>query len=145
MERKPNALVAKLARQTSAFYDDAYHTLITRGEVDKSWAAICHAKSALFNAEAFYKQGLVDIEEKEYGTAVARLKAAYNAIQRAAEVGQGVKLDVKVCLCGRKGGILTSIFQTCLCPILITSPRLMNAKKNSFLPSSLKCKPSPQN
>ena len=88
--------MAKLARQTSSFYDDSYHTLITRSEVDKSWAATCQAKAAVFNAEALYKQGLVDIEEKEFGTAVARLKAAHNAIQRAAEVGQGVKLDVKV-------------------------------------------------
>ena len=138
VERKANALVAKLARQTSAFYDDAYHTLITRSEVDRSWAAICHAKSALFNAEAFYKQGLVDIEEKEYGTAVARLKAAFNAIQRAAEVGQSVRLDVKVC-----GGLHELDF--CSCPVLAASPRLLNAIFFSTLSSSHKCKPSPRN
>jgi hypothetical protein len=94
-DRRKDDIMAKIAKQTAAYYDDAQRTLAPLQEVDKSWTALCRSKMHFFEAEAQYRQGLVNDSQEKQGEAVSRYRAAVAHLQEAAKHAVGTTFNVK--------------------------------------------------
>eukprot|EP00043_Microstomoeca_roanoka_P007973 m.76873 g.76873 ORF g.76873 m.76873 type:complete len:900 (-) comp14045_c0_seq1:63-2762(-) len=94
VERKSNGIIAKLAKQTSSFYADAYRNLVASNGADKTWIAIAQAKTAFYEADAHYRVAMAEKEEEEIGSALARLRVAELKLAEAAHLAAGTEFSV---------------------------------------------------
>ncbi|EGD72559.1 hypothetical protein PTSG_00583 [Salpingoeca rosetta] len=93
VERKSNGTIAKLAKQTSSFYADAYRNLVASGVADKTWLAATQAKTAYYEADAQYRIAMADKAEEEMGSAIARLRIAEAKLAEAAHQAAGTDFN----------------------------------------------------
>eukprot|EP00055_Hartaetosiga_balthica_P014972 m.85484 g.85484 ORF g.85484 m.85484 type:complete len:832 (+) comp8744_c0_seq1:75-2570(+) len=94
IERKSNGLVAKLAKQTSAFYNDSYRNMTLAGNLDKQWVKICQAKGAYYEADAHYRMALDERDEDNIGEQISHLKAALSKLADATKAASSTNFNI---------------------------------------------------
>eukprot|EP00056_Hartaetosiga_gracilis_P016208 m.4283 g.4283 ORF g.4283 m.4283 type:complete len:832 (+) comp3854_c0_seq1:1357-3852(+) len=94
VERKSNGLIAKLAKQTAAFYNDSYKNMALAANLDKQWVKVCQAKGAYYEADAHYRMSFDQGEEGNYGEQIAHLKTALSFLATAAKPAGSTKFNI---------------------------------------------------